>query len=210
MIDIVVVDDHDLIREGFRKIISKTQDMQVSGEARNAEQAFEVIAEKKCDVLILDINLPDRNGLDVLKSIKSVRPDISVLILSVYPEERFAIRALRAGASGYVTKESAAKELVQAIRKVASAGKYVSETLAERMAADLSRDQGNPSHKALSDREFQVLLLIGSARTTAEIAEMLSLSINTVNTYRSRILEKMNMKSNAELIRYVVENRLID
>ena len=210
MIDIVIVDDHALIIEGLQKIIRSISDMSVVGEARNAKQAFEIIKEKNCDVLILDMNLPDRNGLDVLKHVRSIHPDISVLILSMYPEERFAVRALKAGASGYITKERAADELIQAIRKVVSGGKYVSEILAEKIAFDLNSEHEMLPHERLSDREFQVLLMIGEGKMTSEIAESLLLSIHTISTYRSRILEKMNMRSNNELIRYVIQNKLVE
>lgn len=161
-------------------------------------------------MIILDINLPDQSGLDVLKELKSMHPDLKVLILSMYPEDRFAVRALKAGANGYVTKESANTELIKAIRKVMQGRKYVSESLAEKLAFGLESDSGRPPHEKLSDREFQVLCLLGSGSGINAIASRLSLSVSTVNTYRSRILEKMDMKTNMELIHYCVKNNLVD
>jgi len=210
MIKIIAVDDHDLIREGFKKIIAREVDMRIVGEAKSAKEAFEILKIKYCDVLVLDISLPDKNGLDVLKELKPWYPDLAVLIFSMHPEERFAIRALQNGASGYITKGSAPDELVSAIRKVHFGGKYMTNSLAQIIAQDFVRDKKLISHEKLSDREFQILLLIGSGESVSNISAKLSLSVNTINTYRRRILEKMNMNTNADLIRYVIQNNLIE
>ncbi|MBL7073885.1 response regulator transcription factor [candidate division KSB1 bacterium] len=210
MIKILIADDHILIREGFKKIIDREIDLSVVGEAQNSREVLEFVKQKECDVIVLDISMPGRSGLDVLKELKAINPRINVLILSMHPEERFAIRALKAGASGYITKESAPAELVKAIRKVADGRKYVSETVAEDLTSALVSDKGRALHESLSDREFQVLRLIGLGKTVHDIADELSLSPSTINTYRARILDKMNMRSNVELIHYVIQNKLID
>ena len=162
------------------------------------------------DVILLDITMPGRDGVDILRQLKSERPGLPVLILSIHPEEQYAVRALRAGASGYLTKESAPDELVAAIRKVSMGGKYVSSSLAEKLASDLKNNSAQLPHQSLSDREYQVMCMIASGKTVTEIAEELSLSVKTISTYRSRILEKMKMKSNAELTSYAIRNRLVD
>ena len=210
MIRILIADDHMLIREGLKKIIDKEIDISIIGEAKNGAEIMDFLAKKPFDVLVLDISLPDRDGLDVLKEIKILNPSISVLILSMHPEDRFAVRALRAGASGYITKESASDELVNAIRKVTTGGKYVSRQLAEKLAFDLDWNTDKELHERLSNREFQILLLLGSGKTVKEISDNLCISSSTVNTYRTRILEKMGMHSNVQLIHYVIRNKLID
>jgi len=209
MIKVFIVDDHSLIREGFRKIIEKENDIVVIGEAGNAKDFFSKFKTADCDLVVLDINLPDKNGLEVLKDVKIIKPQMHVLILSMYPEERYAIRTFKAGASGYISKENAADTLIGAIRKVMAGGKHVSEELAQNIAFNLSHKGANV-HDLLSDRELQILLLIGSGKSLHEIAESLILSINTINTYRTRVLEKMNLKSNADIIRYVIENKLVE
>jgi two-component system, NarL family, invasion response regulator UvrY len=209
MIKVFIVDDHSLIREGFRKIIEKENDIAVIGEAGSAKDFFSKFKTADCDLVILDINLPDKNGLEVLKDIKIIKPQMHVLILSMYPEERYAIRTFKAGASGYIPKENAADTLIGAIRKVMAGGKYVSEELAQNIAFNLGHKGANV-HDLLSDRELQILLLIGSGKSIHEIAETLNLSINTINTYRKRVLEKMNLKSNADIIRYVIQNKLVE
>jgi DNA-binding NarL/FixJ family response regulator len=209
MIKVFIVDDHSLIREGFRKIIEKENDIVVIGEAGNAKDFFSKFKTADCDLVVLDINLPDKNGLEVLKDVKIIKPQMHVLILSMYPEERYAIRTFKAGASGYISKENAADTLIGAIRKVMAGGKHVSEELAQNIAFNLSHKVANV-HDLLSDRELQILLLIGSGKSLHEIAETLILSINTINTYRTRVLEKMNLKSNADIIRYVIENKLVE
>lgn len=210
MLRILIADDHALIREGLKKILKAAQDISVVSEAQNAREVIEEMKKQEIDVVILDISLPGKSGLELLKDIKLDYPKLPVLILSMHPEDRFAVRALKAGAAGYVTKESAVEELVKAVRKVVQGRKYVSPALAEKLAFDLETDTGKPPHENLSDREYQVMCLIAIGKSVREIASELYLSISTVNTYRGRILEKMNMKTDAELIRYAVQNQLVD
>jgi two-component system invasion response regulator UvrY len=209
MINILIADDHELIREGLKKILKKEPDMEVMGEASNAQQVFELVKNRKLSIVLLDISMPGPSGLDVLAELRKEYPKLPVLILSMHPEDRFAVRALKAGAAGYVTKDGAVAELVNAIRKVVAGGKYVSPHLAEKLADDLEKSE-RPLHETLSDREFQVMRMIASGKKTSEIAEELSLSISTVNTYRTRILEKMHMQTNVDLTRYAIENHLIE
>ncbi len=210
MINILIADDHALIREGLKKILKKESDMEVLGEARNAQEVFELVKNRKLSIVLLDISMPGLSGLDVLGELKQNYPKLPVLILSMHPEERFAVRTLKAGASGYITKDSAVEELVKAIRKVVSGSKYVSLHLAEKLADELEKSSEKPLHETLSDREFQVMLMIAAGKKVSEIAEELSLSISTVNTYRTRILEKMTMQTHVELTRYAIENHLIE
>lgn len=210
MLRILIADDHALIREGLKKILKAAQDITVVSEAQNAREVVEEMKKQELDVVILDISLPGKSGLELLKDLKLEYPKLPVLILSMHPEDRFAVRALKAGAAGYVTKESAVEELVKAVRKVVQGRKYVSPALAEKLAFDLETDTGKPPHENLSDREYQVMCLIAIGKSVREIASELYLSISTVNTYRGRILEKMNMKTDAELIRYAVQNQLVD
>jgi len=210
MIKVFITDDHLLIREGFKKLLKDEMDIEVAGEAGNAKDTMDFVLKNNIDVLILDINLPDKSGLDLLKELKEFKPDLRVLILSMHPEDRFAMRVLRAGAYGYVTKESAGEELVKAIRKVYNGGKYVSATLAEKLVFEIQSGSDRPVHEVLSDREFQVFQMIASGKTLAEIADSLSLAVTTVSTYRARILEKLNLHSNAELIHYAITNKLLD
>lgn len=210
MIKILIVDDHFLIREGFKNIISNEVDMTIAGEAENAAEALKLIRETEFDVLALDISMPDRTGLDLMKDIQKLKPESKILILSMHPEDRFALRAIKSGAHGYITKESAPQEMVKAIRKVMEGRKYISETLGEKLAAEFTVENQKMPHESLSDREFQVMCKIGEGKTVTQIAEELSLSISTVNTYRIRILEKLNVNSNASLIHYVVKNNLIE
>jgi DNA-binding NarL/FixJ family response regulator len=210
MIKIFIADDHALIREGFKRILNMEKDIKVIGEGNNAFETISYVEKNDFDVLILDINLPDKNGLDVLKEVKIIKPELYVLILSMHPEERFAMRAIKAGASGYITKESAPDELVKAIRKVNGGGRYISTNLAEKMVFDMQSKMDKPIHEILSDREFQVLRFIASGKTMGEIAIELNLAVTTISTYRARILEKLNLKTNAELIHYTITNNLID
>jgi len=207
MINVFIVDDHSLIREGFRKILEKEPDISIIGEAGNAKEFFTTFDKDNCDLVVLDLNLPDKNGLDVLKEIKAINAEMPVLILSMYPEERYAIRTFKAGASGYISKDLAAEKLVKAIRKIMSGGKYVSKEFGEKLVMNLGYS-GENFLESLSDRELQLLLMIGAGKSVHDIAEELSLSINTINTYRTRVLEKMNFKTNAEIIRYVIQNNL--
>lgn len=210
MIRILIADDHAIVREGLKQILSDTPDMLVAGEASDGRETLDKIRAEKWDVVLIDISMPLVNGLDVLKQLKSERPKLPVIILSMYPEDLYAVRALRAGASGYLTKHTAPKELVTAIRKVAQGRKYVSPSLAEKLAFDLDAASEKQPHEILSDREFQVMCLLASGKALAEIARDLSLSLQTVSTYRARVLEKMNMKNNADIIRYAIENRLVE
>lgn len=208
MIEILIADDHQLIREGFKKLIGFETDMEVVAEAKTANEVLEFLGDKKCDVIVLDINFPDRSGLDLLGDLSEHYPDIKVLILSMNPEDRFAIRALKNGASGYLTKEMAGDELVKAIHKVMSGRKYISSELAEILASGL---YGNSlPHTNLSDREFQVFLLLGAGKPQNEIVVDLSLSLSTINTYRKRIMDKMHFKNNSDIIRYTIKNNLVD
>ncbi len=210
MINVLIADDHALIREGLKKILKSESDMTVAGEATNAQQVFERVREKAPDIILLDISMPGTSGLEVLEELKRAYPQLPVLILSMHPEDRFAVRAFKMGAAGYITKGGAVEDLVEAIRKIVVGGKYVSPTLAEKLADELELDHAKPPHERLSNREFEVMRLIAAGKKVSAIAEELSLSPSTVNTYRARILEKMKMQSNAELTRYAIENRLIE
>lgn len=210
MINVLIADDHPIVRRGLRQILSDIPDMAVAGEAVNGQEALDQVRAGGWDVLVLDITMPDRSGFDILKDLKYEQPDLPVLVLSIHAEEQFAVRVLKAGASGYLTKENAPDELVKAIRKVVAGGKYISPGLAETLAFGLDTASEQPRHKTLSDREFQVMQLMAGGKTLADIAETLSLSPKTVSTYRTRMLEKMNLKTNAEIIRYALENDLIE
>ena len=210
MIRILIADDHPILRRGLKDILSSELPGAICGEAGNAQEALSQVQSQKWDLAILDVTMPGRSGLDVLRDVKGLRPDLPVLVLSMHPEDQLGKRVLKAGASGYMNKESAPEELIKAVRKVLAGGTYVSPALAERLAVDLHEDSGQPLHENLSDREFEVLRLIGSGKTTTQIAEVLHLSTPTVSTYRARILEKMNMTTTGELIKYAVRNRLVD
>jgi two-component system invasion response regulator UvrY len=210
MIRILIADDHAIVREGLKQIVAETSDMVVTGEAWDGRTALDLARNCGCDVVLLDIAMPGRGGMDTLGQIKEERPDLPVLILSIYPEEQYAVRALKAGAAGYITKESAPEELVGAIRKAAAGGKYVSPYLAEQLAYQLEGHGQRPPHETLSDREFQVMQLLASGKTVGRIAADLSLSVKTISTNRARILKKMGMKTNAELTYYAVKAGLVD
>jgi DNA-binding NarL/FixJ family response regulator len=210
MIKILIADDHSIVREGLKQIVSDTTDMVVSGEAANHQQTLDLALKEDWDIVLLDIAMPGRGGIEALKQLRSERPNIPILILSMYPEEQYALRALKAGASGYLTKESAPDELITAIRKVSQKGKYISVALAEKIAAHLRVDKDKPVHELLSDREYQVMLMIASGKTVKEIADELSLSVKTISTNRVRALEKMGMKSNAEFMYYAIKEGLVD
>jgi len=209
MLRILIADDHAIVRQGLKQIVTETRDMIVAGEASNGQELLNKIKEGEYDVVVLDITMPGRNGMDVLRQLRSERPRLPVLMLSIHPEEQYALRALRAGASGYLTKESAPDELVVAIRKVSQGGKYISSSLAETLAFELEVGREQAPHEVLSDREYQVMCMIASGKTVMEIAQELSLSEKTISTYRSRILEKMKMKNNAELTYYAIKNQLV-
>jgi len=210
MLKILIADDHAIVRQGLKQIVTETRDMIVAGEASNGQELLDKIKENDYDVVVLDITMPGRNGMDVLRQLRSERPGLSVLMLSIHPEEQYALRALRAGASGYLTKESAPDELVVAIRKVSRGGKYISSSLAEKLAFELEIGREQAPHETLSDREYRVMCMIASGKTVMAIAQELMLSEKTISTYRSRILEKMNMKNNAELTYYAIKNQLVD
>ncbi len=210
MINVLIADDHALIREGLKKILNGEPDMTAVGEANNVVELFKALERLVVNIVLLDITMPGESGLDALKELRQKYPHVPVLILSFHPEHRFAMRALKAGAAGYLTKESAAEEVVQAIRKVVGGGKYVSAALAEQLVTELDNASGRPLHETLSDREFQVMRLIATGKKSSEIAEELSVTMSTVNTYRMRIFEKMKMQSNVELSRYAVEHGLIE
>ena len=208
-IKILIADDHPIVRAGFKQVIADTPDMIVADEAGNGQEVLNFIRKKDYDCVLLDISMPGRSGLEVLKDLKSEKPKLPVLILSIYPEEQYAIRALRAGAAGYMTKASAPHELIAAIRKISEGGKYISESLAEKLTYYLDGDASRPPHETLSDREYQVMLMIASGKTVTQVADELCLSVKTISTYRAHILEKMRMKNNAEMTLYAVQNKLV-
>lgn len=210
MLRILIADDHPVVRQGLRQTIAETSDMVVVDEASNGWEVLSKVRASSYDVVLLDISMPGRSGLDILKELKDERPGLPVLILSIHPEEQYALRAFKTGASGYLTKESAPDELVAAIRKISTGGKYVSSSLAEILASELGTSNEELPHKTLSNREYQVMRMIALGKTVTKIADELSLSVKTVSTYRSRILEKMKMKNNAEITYYAVKNRLVD
>jgi two-component system invasion response regulator UvrY len=207
---ILIVDDHPIVRQGLRQTLADTARIGEIAEAATPQEALDFIRQREWDAVILDIGLPGRGGLEVLKDIKGEVPRLPVLILSMHSEQQYAVRALRAGASGYLTKEAAPNDLVDAIRKIVAGRRYISPEIAERLATELTVDAARPLHASLSDREFDVLRSIASGQTVGDIADRLSLSVKTVSTYRARILEKMRLKNNAELMHYVLTNHLLD
>jgi two-component system invasion response regulator UvrY len=209
LIRVLIADDHPVVRRGLKRILEDETDIEVVGEAWNGQEALDLISKEKCDVVILDIEMPGRSGLDVLKDLKQYRPKLPVLVLSIHPEEQFAVRVLRAGAVGYLSKESAPEELVKAVRRVYGGGRYISASVAEKLASDLSLGSRRALHETLSNREFEVLRMIASGKTVSQIAKELSFSVKTISTYRGRILKKMGMKTNAELTRYAIENKIV-
>ena len=206
---VLLVEDHQIVRDGLKTLL-REQAITVFGEASTAADALSLAREEEWDLAVVDISLGGRSGLDVVRDIKQIRPKVPVLVLSMHSEEQYARRAYKAGAAGYITKDSPRAELASALAKVIGGGRYVSTTFADRLVVDLERDTDQPPHQALSDREFEVMRLMASGKTIGEIAELLALSDKTVSTYRARILEKMHLDTNAELIRYVLENKLID
>ena len=207
---ILIVDDHEVLREGVKRIFDKQAGAITFGEASSGPEALRLAREKDWDIVVLDLSLGGRNGLEVLKELKQIRPRLPVLVLSMHTEVQFARRAFKAGASGYITKDSPRSELIKAINKVIDEGRYISQALAEKLVVDIGRDTDRPLHETLSDREFEVMRLIASGKTAGEIAKLLSLSDRTISTYRARILEKMGMKTNAELTHYAIQNKLVD
>jgi two-component system invasion response regulator UvrY len=210
MIKILIADDHPLIREGLKKTLRDESDIHVAGEAKNGREVLTFIDEHKLDVVLMDLSMPEVSGLDVLKELRQRHPKLPVLILSMHPEDRFGIRALKAGASGYLTKDTAPLELVNAIRKVVCGGKYITPSLAEKLALEIGKDPNQPPHKLLSDREYQIFILIAQGKSINDISDILLLSVNTVNSYHCRIMDKMDLKTNIELTHYAIQNNLID
>jgi len=210
MIKILIADDHAIVRKGLKQIVAETADIIVSDEASTGQEALEKVRCNEYDVVVLDISMPGRDGVDILKQIKKEKPDLPVLVLTMHPEEQYAVRVLNAGGAGYLTKESAPDELITALRRVSAKRRYISPSLAEHLAFKLERNADRPLHETLSDREYQVMCRIASGKSVKEIAGALSLSVKTVSTYRTRILEKMRMANNAELIRYAIKHGLVN
>ena len=210
MIKILIADDHAIVREGLKQILAETFDMVVGGEATNGQEVLEHVRREDWDLVLLDLAMPGKDGLETLKELKFEKPKLPVLVLSIYPEEQYAVRLLKAGAAGYLTKESAPEELIAAIRKVSQKGKYISPSLAEKLAFYLEAGTEKPPHEMLSDREYKVMLMIASGKTVKEIADEMFLSIKTVSTYRVRALNKMGMKNNAEFTYYALKHGLVE
>lgn len=210
MIKVFIVDDHEIIREGLKKILKEETDLIVVGEAQNGEEVLAKIQDIDCDIMLLDMNMPGRNGLDLLGDIKTLKPKIHILVLSIHPEDKFALRTLKSGASGYLCKDTALEELVVAIRKVHTKGRYLSNTLAEQLAFDFMPEKDTLPHEQLSNREQEIMIMLASGKKVKDIAADLGLSISTVFTYRVRIFEKLKIKSNVELTHYAIINKLVD
>ena len=208
-IKVLVADDHEIVRQGLKTIISEHSDLSIAGEAENGDQVLKIVKKTKVDVVLLDFDMPEKNGLDTLVELKALYPKLPVMILSIFPEDHYGTRFLKAGASGYLQKSSATDQLIDAIRKVFNGGKYISSALTDRLVTNLNRDHERPLHESLTDREFQVFCLLATGKKLKEIADELCLSINTISTYRSRILQKMDMSSNADVIRYAIKNKLV-
>jgi DNA-binding NarL/FixJ family response regulator len=210
MIKILIADDHAIVRKGLKQILAEMPDKVTTDEANNGQEVLQKVWEKDYDMVLLDISMPGRSGLDVLKQLKSDKPSLKVLVLSMHPEEQYAVRAFKAGAAGYLTKESTPLELIEALKKVSQGKKYVSSSLAETLACHLETASEKPLHETLSNREYEVMCMIASGKTVKEIAHELSLSVKTISTYRTRVLEKMKMKNNAQLTHYTIQKRLVD
>jgi DNA-binding NarL/FixJ family response regulator len=210
MIRIVLADDHTIVREGLKQLLAAAGDLQVVGEAQNGHEAMERVRTLDFDVLLLDMSMPGKSGIELVKQVHAEKPKLRVLILSMHEEHQYAVRAIRAGAAGYLTKESASRQLVEAIRKVAAGGAFISAEVAQQLALGAMPDAKGPLHGTLSDREFQIFLAIAGGRSVSDIAERLNLSVKTVSTHKSNILQKMNMTTQAELIRYALTHRLVE
>ncbi len=209
MVRIFIVDDHEIIREGLKKILKEESDILVVGEAQDGDDALRKIRNINCDIILLDMNMPGRSGIDLISDLKGIKPHVHILVLSIHPEDKFALRTLKAGASGYLCKDTALDELVIAIRKISTKGRYISANLAEQLAFDIIPDDTNLPHESLSAREFEIMQKLAAGKKVKDIATELELSISTVFTYRSRIFEKLLVKSNVELTHYAISNKLI-
>jgi len=210
MIRVLIADDHAVVRRGVRQILEETSDIEVTGEAASASELWPKVREGRFDAVVLDVNLPGRSGLELLGDLKWERPELPVLILTVHSEDQYAVRALKAGASGFLTKESAPEKLVDAIRKIAEGRRFITPEVAEKLASSVARGDAGPPHEALSDREFQILKMIASGKTVSQIGRELALSVKTISTHRTRILKKMNLKTNAELTHYAIRSGLVE
>ncbi|HKL07928.1 MAG TPA: response regulator transcription factor [Bacteroidales bacterium] len=208
MIKILIADDHTIVRKGIIQLIEGAQDIKVTAEAKNAAEVLHLITRQDFDVIVLDISMPGRSGLEVLKELKSIKPEIPILILSMFPEEQYAIRVMRSGASGYLTKESAPEELIKALRTIAGGKKYIHPSLAEQLADHFDQSVDKPLTEKLSDREYETMIKIATGKSLTKIAEELSISVKTVSTYRRRILNKLNLNSNVEITQLVIKNNL--
>jgi DNA-binding NarL/FixJ family response regulator len=209
MINILIVDDHAIVREGLNTILRQEGHFTIAGMAKNSAEALRILTKKRIDVAIVDISLPGRNGLELAREMKKMNPALKMIMLSIFPEDRFAIRAFRAGASGYLNKEMAPEMIVEAIKKVSAGGKYITPAIAEKLADELNELNDRTPHERLSNREFDVLCMIGAGKSLIDIAGKLAISDRTVSTYRTRILQKMHLKNNSEIIHYVIDNGLI-
>ena len=210
MIRLVLADDHTIVREGLKQLLIAAGDLAVVGEAQNGHEVMERVRELDFDLLLLDMSMPGKSGIELIKQVRAEKPKLRILVLSMHEEHQYAVRAIRAGAAGYLTKESATRQLVDAIRKVASGGAFISAEVAQQLALGAMPDAKGPLHGTLSDREFQVFKLIAEGKSVSDIAERLNLSVKTVSTHKSNILQKMNMSTQAELIRYAINERLVD
>ena len=209
-IKVLIVDDHAILRRGLRQIVSEAGDIEVVGEASNSAEAMRFVRDSECEVVLLDITMPDRNGIETLQLIKKEKPRVAVLMLSMHPESQYAVRALRAGAAGYLNKQAVPSQLAAAIRQVHQGRKFLTETVAEELAQTLNQDPFAPLHQSLSNREFETLRLLASGHTLTQTAEHMAISVKTVSVYRARLLEKLGMKNNAELTHYAIKNNLVD
>ena len=210
VLKILIADDHAVVRQGLKFILAEAFKRASIGEAQNALELLDLLKKDTWNAVVMDLTMPGAQGLDILKQIKHEHPEVPVLILSMHPEDQYAVRSLKAGAAGYLTKESASEELVNALHKIMRGGRYINTSVAERLVLDLGTENERPPHDSLSDREYQVMCLIASGKEVGQIAQELSLSVKTISTYRARILEKMNMKTNAELTHYAIQNKLVE
>jgi len=210
MIEILIADDHPIIREGLKQILKISPDIVIKGEASNGDEVLKLLRNNKYDLILLDLSLPKKNGIEVLKEIRKKLPKLPILILSIHSDEHFIIEALRSGASGYITKDSIPEELILAIKNVYNGQTYINQKVAEKLINKIKFNKGQLPHNILSPREYQVMIKIGQGKSLKEISEELSLSVKTISTYRTRILEKMDLKTNAQIIKYVIENNLLD